>query len=285
MLEKLVFYQILFILMAGLINLQPIYTDDRIDKMKEKIEEEKKKKEQEEEDEQEDDDDNGGCLGLGFFNSSDSEDEEEDYDSDDTAPSDSETTGCALGFFSLFTDIRFASYPYDPSCKFAFVGSVTSCPNNEKFGFLQLDLEGAYLFQETAGINAKMGFTLLLLRLQCFYQQVFSPNDAFTILSPNAGFTIPLGDGMVQLFAGIWLMDLLPESLFSFGAEITYFFPANLILDIYNLNAFYGSVGFYHFSCSISYALGNFSLGIGFNYNNYAEVVFIGPSLKLSLWI
>ena len=181
--------------------------------------------------------------------------------------------------------MRFAARPYDPACKFAFVGSVKNCPANEKWGFLQLDLEGAYLLEETFGINAKASFNLSLLRIHCFYQYVFTADDAFTIFSPNGGITIPIGDGMLHLFAGAFLLDLIGEPLFSFGGEFSYFFPANLIVDIYNINAFYGSTGFFSFSCSLSYALGNFSFGVGFNYNYCAEVVFLGPMLKLSLWI
>ena len=311
MAKKLFLYLIIVIFSAGPAAQPPLYADDRIDRMKEKIEEEEERKREEHErdddrreDDDEDEDDDGsclgnamsGCLGSMFSAAPSSEEEDEEGDSEkkpvrpDTPPPDSSaddtgTTGCILGFFSVFTDVRFAAYPYDPACTFAFVGSVKNCPKNDKFGFLQLDLEGAYLFQDTFGLTAKAGFNFSLLRMQCFYQHVFSATGDFDIFSANGGFTLPLGNGMLHLFAGFFMLDMIEEPLFSFGGELTYFFPANLVMDIYSLNAFYGALGFFSFSCSLSYALGNFSLGIGFNYNYYAEEVFLGPMVKLTLWL
>jgi hypothetical protein len=74
-------------------------------------------------------------------------------------------------------------------------------------------------------------------------------------------------------------------SMFSCGAEFTYFFPANLIVDIYNLNSFYGELGFHTFSVSLKLRGGKSEFWRGFTYNYYAELTFMGPILKITLWI
>ncbi len=291
--KKIFFFTALFILIAFFYGIPRIFADSRIGDMRDKIEKEKEKEEKEKQ-KQDDDDSSGGCC-LGIFSifslrdddddsssssSNDSGDSSENYDGDYSEPS-----GCMIGFFDIFGKVRYADHPYSGQCPYNFVGSADACPENEKFVFLQVDVEGAYLFKETYGLNAKTSMDLTILRITLFYQNVMEPDDYFNVFSGNAGFTIPIADGMLHLFAGFYLMDIISYMLFSFGAEFTYFLPADIILDIYSLNAFYGDLGFHTFSCSLSYALGNFSFGGGFNYNYYAGVVFMGPMLKITLWL
>jgi len=304
--KRLILFITLFILAAGFLNVSLLFADDRIGDMRDKIEKEKEKQDKEKEEHHhnnnnndDDDDDSSGCGGcLGIFSIFSSGDDDDDSGSSGSSDSNnsgggssdyndtsSEPGGCMFGFFDLFGQVRYADHPYSGQCPYNFVGSANACPKNEKFVFLQVDVEGTYLFEDTYGINAKASMDLTVLRVTMFYQTVMEPGDYFNVFSGNAGFTIPIGDGMLHLFAGFYLMDIISEMLFSFGTEFTYFFPANIILDIYSLNAFYGDLGFHTLSCSISYAIGNFSIGAGFNYNYYAGITFMGPLLKITMWI
>jgi hypothetical protein len=299
--RKIMLFTVLFLLITSFLSIHFLFAD-RIGDMRDKIEDERKRQEEDDDDDDDDDDDSsrGGCLGGGLF-SYDDDDDDDDYwddDDDDTWEDDDdddyddwhssdtgESGGCIVGFFDIFGQVRYADYPYDPRCDYNFVGLAADCPDNEKFVFLQVDLEGAYLFEETYGINAKASMDLTVLRIHCFYQYVFEPDDYFNVFSGNAGFTIPVADGMLHLFAGFYLMDLISDITVSFGCEFTYFFPANIILDVYSLNTFWGELGFHTFSLSLSYAVGNLSFGGGFNYNYYAGITFMGPMLKVTLWI
>lgn len=289
--KKIIFFCVLLFLVSGLLNMHPLFAD-RIGDMRDKIEEEKEKQEEErpkpKPDDDEEDDDDSSCSGLSglsgcfslfsFFSLAD----DAVSGSGGCAPGAGEATGCLVGMFGA---MRFANYPYDPANPYNFVGSHAQSPDNEKFVYLQTDLEGAYLFEETGGFNAKVALNLSFLRLHCFYQYVFEPDDQFHVLSGNAGFTIPIADGMLHVFAGFYLMDIISELTFSFGAEFTYFFPANVIFDVYSLNTFFGELGFHTFSCTVSYAVQNFSFGGGFNYNYYAGITFMGPMIKITVWI
>jgi hypothetical protein len=296
MLKKIMFLLALLIININFMNIHMLFAD-RIGDMRDKIEEEKEKEEEEkqkpkpkpdDEEDNEDDDDSsfcaglgalGGCIGLSaLFGSGD----DSDGDSSGCAPGSGEASGCMI---DLFNDLRYAHYPYDPSNPYNFVGWVDKSPDNEKMGYLQADVEGLYLFEETFGINAKASVNLSFLRVHCFYQYVFEPEDYFNVFSGNLGFTVPVAEGMLHVFAGFYLMDIISAMTFAFGGEFTYFFPSNLIFDVYSLNTFFGELGFHTFSCSISYAVGNLSFGAGFNYNYYAGITFMGPMFKITLWI
>ncbi|MBN1799818.1 MAG: hypothetical protein JW822_14670 [Spirochaetales bacterium] len=292
MIKKIMLFCVLFLLITNFLNMHLLFAD-RIGDMRDKIEEEKEKQEEEkpkpkpDDDDDDDDDDDGsfcaglsGCIGLAALFSSD--DDDSDGDSSGCAPGSGEASGCMI---DLFNDLRYANYPYDPSNPYNFAGWADQSPDNEKMGYLQADVEGLYLFEDTYGVNAKASVNLSFIRVHCFYQFVFEPEDYFNVFSGNLGFTIPVADGMLHVFAGFYLMDIISEVTFSFGGEFTYFFPANMIFDVYSLNTFFGELGFHTFSCSVSYAVGNFSFGGGFNYNHYAGITFMGPMLKITLWI
>jgi len=295
--KKIILFIALFILITNFLNMYTLFAD-RIGDMRDKIEEEKERQEEEEkekekEKEKKDDDDDsssGGCLGIfGLFASDDDDDDRSRHDHDDDDDNDywrssdaGESNGCLVDWFGA---LRFASYPYDLQNAYNFVGWQSQSPDNDKFVYLQADVEGTYLFQDTYGINAKVSMNLSILRIHCFYQYMVDPGDYSNIFSGNAGITIPVADGMLHLFTGFYLSEMISEMTFSFGGEFTYFFPANLIFDLYSLNSFFGELGFHTFSCSLSYAVGNFSFGGGFNLNYYAGVTFMGPMLKITLWI
>ncbi|MBN1799816.1 MAG: hypothetical protein JW822_14660 [Spirochaetales bacterium] len=267
----------LFIIITNFLNIHLLFAD-RIGDMRDKIEEEKERQEEEEHD---DDSSGGGCLGGGFFSSYDEEDDDDDSSASDV----DEYDLCLMGFFESFGQIRYAGFPYDPRYNYNFVGLQSQSPDNEKIHYAQVDVEGMYLFEDTYGLNAKASINMVFVRIHCFYQYVFDPDDYFNVFSGNAGVTIPIADGMLHIFVGFYVMDLISSVTFSKGIEFTYFFPANLIFDVYYLNTVFGELGFHTLTCTVSYAVGNLSFGAGFNLNSYAEEIFMGPMLKVTLWI
>jgi hypothetical protein len=103
--------------------------------------------------------------------------------------------------------------------------------------------------------------------------------------SANAGLTLPFRRLILNLFAGAFGTDVFPGALFSFGLGAQVFLPGGFILDLYNLNAVYGSLGFHYLALSLDYAFSAVNLGVGFNLNNYAGILVLGPLVRLSLWL
>ena len=86
-------------------------------------------------------------------------------------------------------------------------------------------------------------------------------------------------------FAGVFEHEYVDEKLLSFGLSTQIYLPSNFILEIYNLNAYYHSLGFHYLSAMLKYAVWRANIGVGYNYNEYAGVIFQGPMIKVSFWL
>ena len=103
--------------------------------------------------------------------------------------------------------------------------------------------------------------------------------------SANAGITLPFRRLILNLFAGAFGSDVFSGALFSYGVGAQVFLPGRCILDLYNLNAVHGSLSFHYLAVSLDYAFSAVNLGVGFNLNNYAGMLILGPLLRLSFWL
>jgi hypothetical protein len=70
-----------------------------------------------------------------------------------------------------------------------------------------------------------------------------------------------------------------------FGVEARIFLSPRWVLELYNLNAVYYSLRFHFLWLALRYAGSHASLGAGLNLSNYAGILLVGPSLRLSLWL
>lgn len=191
-------------------------------------------------------------------------------------------------FPGYFINIRYSDYPYADNSDYNFSGLTYSENSPEKIAFLYSSVETSYLgkdIRDTYGVTAKISGNLYSLNFNYFYHRIFSSEESISFYSLNGGIYFALANFTLTPFVGAFYVETVDEVRFSYGANLQIFLPANYIVDLYNINSSYGSLNFNHLSASLNYALYRFNIGLGFNYNNYAEVSFSGPLVKLSFWL
>ncbi len=182
---------------------------------------------------------------------------------------------------------RYADYPYAALSSDPF-GLNVDQRFDERYrqvGYANLVLDGAYLFEDRWGVSGRLSGNVLAVHLEGFSQVLFDPTGRVAFYSANAGLTLPFRRLIVNLFAGAFGTDVFPGALFSYGLGAQVFLPGRCILDLYNLNAVYGSLSFHYLAVSLDYAFSAVNLGVGFNLNNYAGILVLGPLVRLSLWL
>lgn len=195
------------------------------------------------------------------------------------------------GFSDFLTNVRYADYPYARGSDLYFCGSINSESSPTKFAFLNSSVEASYLGKDTSdnsdnyGVTAKVYGNFFSLHLNYFYQRIFSSEESLTLYSINGGISFASHSFMLTPFLGAFYIETLKGEQFSLGANLQIFLPANFIMDLYTLNSSYGSLNFNNFSASLNYAFSRFNIGLGYNYNNYADAIFSGPLVKISFWL
>lgn len=180
--------------------------------------------------------------------------------------------------------IRFADYPYSKEYGFYFNTSRFISPEEKDIFSFQFSSDYAYHFDLTSSIINKFNVQVSAVHMNLFNQFVFSKSESFSILSFNVGLTFFLPNFMINGFIGFFYLNLLDELLPSFGFSSRLFLPAKFYIDIYNLYSYYYSLDFKHLSLGINYAISRFNIGLGYNYNNYADYIYSGPFIKASFW-
>ena len=252
--------------------------DDKIDEIQKRIDEEKARQKKEKE---KDDGDESSCL-SGLFE------------------------GCLEGLFEgclegLFEDCLEGLFEgclgglcnSDSDRRDSDRGSggndIVRCKNagnvNNKWGFMTASLAGSYLFENTMSLTTLLEAYFFMVHVNGFYQYTMAESKTMNIFSINGGISIPLQSALLDFFCGFFYYDYIGNAIFSFGASTKIRLPANLYLDIYNANAFFGSLGFHILNASLNLALRRFAVGAGYRFHSYAGVIFHGPELKLSVWI
>jgi len=268
------FKKILIGFLIGLLATSLLYTEessssgeDRIKDMKERINEEETKAEEEQS--QED-------KATGEQNDEDSE----------------EDCFFANLLFEVFKvllmysfTVRFAEYPYSPNDNFNFNVSSLEHPDEHRIAKLQLSVDTAYLLQSTWGVSSNFSAHLSAINFNGIYQYIFSGEEDFYIRSLNGGVSLILPGVFLNGFIGVFDHESVDVNLMSYGLSTQIYLPSNFILDIYNLNAYYHSLGFHHLSAMLKYAVGRANIGVGYNYNDYAGVLYQGPIIKVSFWL
>lgn len=180
---------------------------------------------------------------------------------------------------------RFAEYPYSPNDDFNFNVSSLEHPDEHKIANLQLSVDTSYLQESTWGVSGILSGHLTAINFNGLYQYIFSDGEDFYVRSLNGGLSFILPGVLLNGFAGVFEHEYVDEKLLSFGISTQIYLPSNFILDIYNLNAYYHSLGFHYLSVMLKYAVWRANIGVGYNYNEYAGVIFQGPMVKISFWL
>ena len=182
---------------------------------------------------------------------------------------------------------RYADFPYaaDPAYPFGLNKLETEGEGYRQWGYANLILDGTYLFENRWAIAGRLSANMLAVHLEGFTQVLFDPTGRIVFYSANGGLTLPFRRLILNLFLGAFGTDLFSGALFSFGAGAQVFLPGRCILDAYSLNAIYGSLHFHYLAVSLNYAFSAVNLGVGFNLNNYADTLIMGPLVRLSFWL
>jgi hypothetical protein len=288
MLKKVIAFFFLLLFITGIAFTETtLYSgDDKIDEIQKRIDEEKaRQKKEKEQNQEEDDGEESSCLsGLfegcleGLFNS-DSYSDQRDTDQG--------SGGCEFSLldFSLLEAFSYAPFPYAGD----WGNDIVRCRNtgkaNNKWGFLTASVAGSYLFENTKSLTTLLEANFFIIHMNGFYQYTMAESKSMNIFSINGGISIPLQSVLFNFFCGFFNYDYIGSPRFSFGVSTKIFLPANLYLDIYNTNSFFGSLGFHILNASLNLAFRRLSVGAGYRFHSYAGVIFQGPELKLSVWI
>jgi len=267
------FKKILIGFLIGLLAASLLYAEgtslsgeDKIKDMKERIEEEETKPEEQNQKE--------GTAGV----------EEDEEGEEDCFFADLLVEIFRILLMYSFT-ARFAEYPYSPNDDFNFNVSSIEYPDEHRIANLQLSVDTSYLQQSTWGVSGILSGHLTAINFNGLYQYIFSGEEDFYVRSLNGGLSFILPGVLLNGFAGVFEHEYVDPKLLSFGLSTQLYLPFNFILDIYNLNAYYHSLGFHYLSVMLKYAVWRANIGIGYNYNEYAGVIFQGPMVKVSFWL
>ena len=238
--------------------------DSTVEEMRKKILEEKEKaEEQEEEEEYEEEDDEEGSLFWELFGE------------------------LFRILFVYSASVRYADFPYsaEPASPFGLSIEDDIDERYRQLGYANLVVDGAYLFKDRWGMSGRLSGNLLAVHLEGFSQVLFDPTGYVVFYSANVGLTLPFRRLILNLFLGAFGTDVFSGALFSYGVGVQVFLPGRCILDLYSLNAIYGSLSFHYLTVSFDYAFSAVNLGVGFNLNNYAGMPVFGPQVRLSFWL
>lgn len=158
-------------------------------------------------------------------------------------------------------------------------------PGFSPWGNLDLDVDGAWLFQDRWSLAGRLTLNLRYLHLHAFSQVLFDPTGYLACYAANAGLNLMWPFLILNLFAGAFGTDLTAGALLDFGVEARVFLSARWVLELYNLNAVYYSLRFHFLWLALRYAGNHVSLGAGLNLSNYAGILLVGPALRLCFWL
>ena len=178
---------------------------------------------------------------------------------------------------------RYAAYPYATTL-YHYNTSQDDFPGAVKIYSIELSSEGNWHVGNTYGLNSKLSFRFSALNFNLFDQFVFAGHEWFNALSANGGVSFLAPNFSLDLFIGAFGLDFLDRVFLSFGAQVLLFFRPHLYFELYNLNSIYGGLEFFYISGCLSYALGRWGIGAGFNYSNFNGFSYLGPLIKVSLW-
>jgi hypothetical protein len=208
-------------------------------------------------------------------------------------------TGCFdaffQGFIAIFSEVRYADYPFAPDAGFDFSALPRPDMTEEaktalggKVWMIEAGAWGSYLFGQNEPVfdaGGMLNVDLLAFHLNLYYQRLMSlSGTTLDTFSADAGFSLPVGNFILSLFAGAVWQEWSPW-YFSFGTSGRVFVPGGVVVGWYALFAFYEPFFLIIVSPDVELALGRFTVGLGFNYYNYNNYVNFGPSLKAAIWL
>ncbi|MBN1522997.1 MAG: hypothetical protein JW904_00830 [Spirochaetales bacterium] len=164
-----------------------------------------------------------------------------------------------------------------------------SCILSDSESYLSISEHGAYLFGQdysiysaTTMVNASFSF----IHLNFYYALIGNELGELPLnsLSFNAGVSIPFNNFHVNLYGGFFSQVDVQYFSFSFGASTVARLTPNILAEFYSLFSFKDTVWYIILSTSIMYKFDFFVLGVGFDFNNYNDLIMYGPTIKAGFW-
>ncbi len=196
-------------------------------------------------------------------------------------------------FFEVMSHVRYGEYPYSVEGSFHYADFVDHKDEehiNSDFDRIMnfnIDLETAYLGNETFSLNNRFRFNLSALHFNMNQQSIWSGSQYFNSLSFNLGLNLSIKNFQFSTFMGAYELNwpLFHHWFPSLGFSSMIFFPANVWLDYYGHFAIDKYITINMHELSLNYSIDRFSIGAGYVYYDYAGIVFRGPLIRFSLWI
>jgi hypothetical protein len=264
----------IWVIVLLLLPLSMLPAEDQDPEGDEKILETIRKIQEEEEKEKEyhgDEEDDDGCSGCSLF-----------FD------------GCGDGcgefggelFWNYMLYVSFAPYPYAPSVDFYFSELDYRESAEQKITSFQASADLSTHFDGTYGNTNRLTAQLSALQLNVFNQTTFATSVSLSNLSVNLGVSLLIRNFDLTGFAGTYVITTTGTFKVSAGLSSRIFFPGRVYLDLYGLYAFLSeNAGILHLMGSLNFSIWRFSIGAGYNYNNFVGDVYAGPCLKVSFWL
>ncbi|MBN1523659.1 MAG: hypothetical protein JW904_04180 [Spirochaetales bacterium] len=210
----------------------------------------------------------GGCFGGGsYYDDSDQQREPED----DWSRDEGESSGGSCSGIDAQT---YPDHPY---------GEV-----NENKPFLgEVSVNGMYLFGQdyhAYAVENHIGINIGLFHINSYLSFIGNSLDEFLFtFAAHAGIGLVTEHTILNVYAGVFLQDTVYQG-FSCGLSAKLFLPEKFIFGMNTFFSFDGSLFFLVFDTSISYAIDSFTIGVGFTYHNYNDLLLYGPTLKAAVW-
>ena len=193
---------------------------------------------------------------------------------------------------SLFEDwglIQYSEFPYSDN-KYPYFSSFDNdknVPTTDKY-FCFNFMADVTLFGDTTGMKVQGRANALMMHINAesdFYITRKS-GDNFSIISAHVGFNLLNLPGFsLAGYIGMMQHSSIETPLLSCGGGFTAFVGYGLNIDAYSRIGFFESLYFVSVNGSINWSINRFTIGIGYEYNNYAGILFTGPSVRLGIWL
>lgn len=188
-------------------------------------------------------------------------------------------------FWEYAFSVRFADYPYAENVDFYYSTTAFLDPWQTKAVSLSAAASLSCHFDGTCGNINRTAVHLGAFHVNLYNQNIFSRHEGIVVFSANGGFSLIIRGFALSGFLGVYKLDFLDTCQLSFGLCSQIFLPANLYLDLYNLNAVLNTVRFVHLAVSLNWTRHRLTVGLGFDYSNLAGMEYTGPAIRLGFWL
>lgn len=198
-------------------------------------------------------------------------------------------------FEFVFFYTRYADYPNEDgrSARFVYPPLRRYCVTNDEESFLRstkalslrVDVSGSYLYLDTFGAGAKCAVDISGFHLDAGYENIFAGTEGFALFDFDAGLSVAFSDVLITGFLGVSLNTLTSGTFFNRGIEVQAFLPRRLLFDACYLRCSLENAVIDRAVLSLGLSAGRLGIFAGAAYENYSGITYLGPIIKISVWL